>query len=495
MEFFVFLLPEVLLTITLLGVLFGESYYRGEKFRLALVTTWIGLFGALVQSLLSLLMHHPERYLMDSLFGDGLTQMFRFLTYFFGFSYLASVHLSSEFSDDRKIELSTLLLTTLIPVSLIVGAGNLVSVFLGLQLQFIMMFFLISFKRGDLSALKASGRFALYHLLASAFFVAGMVLFFVQFGTLKLDSGQIQTWLSVALSRPISALCFLMFLFSFFIWLGWFPFQNWFSKAMGDSSYPVMSFLTLGSKLALIGWMIRFFVSGFSLNQETGNWLPPPHFDWTHLLGIVLGVGTLILSYIGLAQKRLRVSLSYLLSINLGFFTFALLNLNLTSLNFLIYGLTCEVVAWSGLAVLLTLFEKKAKTDDLDQLKTVSAPVISEAVGVILFLLLISGFFGTTGFLTRFSLIKSMFDHNHSVVAGIAVMIWLSTLLFSLKLSRPFASLLRAQLQSSEARSSFFQSDRVVRLFWGGLLVMIGFPILSNWVLTWIRHSLTQTFW
>lgn len=495
MEFFVFLLPEVLLTITLLGVLFGESYYRGERFRLALTTTWVGLFGALVQALLSLLLHGPERYLMGSLFGDGLTQIIRFLTYFYAFCYLASVQMSDEFSDDRKVELSLLLLTSLLPVSLIVGAGNLVSVFLGIQLQFLMMFFLISFKKGDLSALKASGRFALYHLLASVFFVGGMVLFFIQFGTLKLDSNLIQPWLSVAVSRPVSALSFLMFLFSFLIWLGWFPFQNWFAKAMGDSSYPVMSFLTLGSKLALLGWIIRFFVSGFSLNQETGNWVVPTHFDWTHLLGIIVGVGTLALSYIGLAQKRLRVCLSYLLSINLGFFTFALLNLNLTSLNFLIYGLVCDVVAWSGLAVLLTLLEKKAKTDDLDQLKSISVPIVSEAVGVIVFLLLISGFFGTSGFLTRFSLIKSMFDHGHDVVAGVSVLIWLSTLMFSLKLSRPFAFVLRNQLRSVELEGNFFQPDRMVRLFWGGLVLIIGFPILSNWILSWIRHSLTQTFW
>ena len=158
---FLFLHPEIVLFVTLIGLIVNEITYHGERRRLTTLTTWIGLGSAFVQVILSY-RASAETLFSGTMTSDGLSTLFKM---FFLASALLSTalsHFSREHSETRRSEFCTFIVAASLAMCLVVSCNQLMLLFLALQAVNVIAYFLAGHaKRSERSA-EAAVKFLIF---------------------------------------------------------------------------------------------------------------------------------------------------------------------------------------------------------------------------------------------------------------------------------------------------------------------------------------------
>ena len=115
------LLPELTLLLTLIGLLIGETIYRGESRRLLTTIALVGQVSALVQVLL-VYQRGAELFLEKTAVIDGLAIFFKFIFIMFGIFSTALSVFSKEIKEEIRAEFLIFQIAGLIFICLLSSA-------------------------------------------------------------------------------------------------------------------------------------------------------------------------------------------------------------------------------------------------------------------------------------------------------------------------------------------------------------------------------------
>ena len=178
-----------------------------------------------------------------------------------------------------------------------VNSRDLVVLFLGLELASLCMYALAPGIKGDARSAEAGVKYLLLGSLASAFFIYGASLLYVQFG-----STQLETIAGEGLRiGPLAITGMLMLLVGFGFKVAAAPFHFWAPDVYQGAPVSVAAFLSTASKAAGFAVLIRVLTMGF----------PALSGQWALLLALMAGLSVLVGNLVAVHQNNVKRLLAY----------------------------------------------------------------------------------------------------------------------------------------------------------------------------------------
>ncbi len=396
------LLPEIIMAVSALAVLLIELAIRRKE----------------TAGLLSIVCVAVVAYYVPQSFGKAFGGMFLsdgysiFFKFIFFISMVLSVLLSFRYIEIEKVnhgEYYALMMFSTLGMMLMASAGDLMVLYLGLELMALSTYVLAGFIRHDERSNEAALKYFLLGAFSSALLLYGITMVYGQTGTT--DISLVGAALAErGLNTPLLlSIVFLMAALGFKIALA--PFHMWAPDVYEGAPTSITAFMSVGPKAAGFAVLGRVFLTGFG----------PLNTDWVGLL-IVLSVLTMAVgNIIAIQQSNIKRMLAYSSIAHAGY---AVLGIvvggaeGLSSMmNYLfIYGF----MNIGAFAVVVMLRSEGFRGEELVDYKGLAKSHPMAAAVMLIFMFSLTGIPPTAGFIGKFYLFKSVIGAGYTWLAVVA---------------------------------------------------------------------------
>ena len=281
------LAPELILTVGLCLVLVVDLFVAED--RKVLVTNLAGLtvLASLVP-VLTLAVDGADRAMFGGAYAvDNFALMMKGLFLVTGYiTLLMSVNYLDE-GDYYEGEFSFLLLSSLLGMTVMASARDLLSIFVALELLSIPAYLLAGWRKRDLRSNEASLKYYLLGVLASGVMLYGMSLIFGVVGSTNLyEIGEV---VASSFGRlPLVTVGIFLVIVGFAFKVSAVPFHAWAPDTYQGAPTPITAFLSVASKAAGFVALLQLVFIGFLGRADV--WVP---LFWA-LAALTMTVGNLI---------------------------------------------------------------------------------------------------------------------------------------------------------------------------------------------------------
>lgn len=243
---------------------------------------------------------------MNGLYFAGMIHLDPFSAFFKFVFYLAcglGILVSINYLNIEKIqrgEYYALMLFATCGMMLMASAGDLITLYLGLELMALSLYILAGFMRKDNRSNEAAIKYLLLGAFSSGIMLYGMSLMYGLSGTTSL--GGIHVFLrSADLGNPILFLAVVMLVVSFGFKVAAVPFHMWVPDVYEGAPTSVTAYMSAGPKVAGFAVLLRIFLST----------LEPLHVQTTMIIAglalLTMAVGNIM----ALSQTNIKRMLAY----------------------------------------------------------------------------------------------------------------------------------------------------------------------------------------
>ena len=211
---------------------------------------------------------------------------------------------------ERKLyggEVPVLVLLATAGMMMLVSAGNLVMVYLGLELLALCSYALVALNRDDGLSTEAGMKYIVLGSLASGLLLYGMSLVYGATGTL--DLAGIHSASSQVADRTLLLTGVVFLVAGLAFKLGAAPFHMWLPDVYQGAPTPITLFISAGPKLAAFGMAYRLLEGA----------LGPMSEQWQLLLAGLAAASLVVGNLIAIAQTNLKRMLAYSTVSHIGF--------------------------------------------------------------------------------------------------------------------------------------------------------------------------------
>ncbi len=388
----VLLFPEWVLLGLLVILLIGEmlitnlSPSQSAYQKLTPVTAQIGT-GLVFLSIL------PFAGRIDDAFGgmfilDPVATFFKVLFTLIAFAVIVMSRELFSSSGEKTGEFFLVLWCSLLGLFFMVSANDLLLLFIALEIVTLSFYILTAYLKKSLLSIEASLKYLILGSLASAFFIFGTSLIYLETGSTALPV--IRDFFSQAPHHPLFLSGVLMVLASLGFKIGAVPFQFWIPDVYEGAPTPVVAFLSVGSKAAGFAVLLRLLFTVFV--PLTSRWV---------LLFSLLAVITLIYGNLGaLLQTNIKRLFGYSSIGHAGYLLIGVAAGKEIGTSAVLYYLEAYAVTTLAVFLVLTVAEVKLQSDSIAAYRGLSKR--SPFLAGVLFIALLSsagvpplaGFFG-----------------------------------------------------------------------------------------------------
>jgi NADH-quinone oxidoreductase subunit N len=326
---------------------------------------------------------------------------------------LASVEYSGKFPN-FKGEYYALILLSAVGMMLLVGTTDLISIYVALELSSISLYALASYLKDQKSS-EAGLKYLLLGAIASAVILYGMALVFGVTGTTRL--GEIARAVSgpALLHNPALLMGVVLLATGFGFKIACVPFQMWVPDVYEGAPTPVTAYLSVASKAAGFGVILRVFFSAFG----DAAWLS---LDWAVLFAVLSAVTMTVGNVMALAQKNIKRLLGYSSIAQAGYLMVGLASLGVPTAartlgeSGLLFFMASYALTNLGAFIAIIAISQKINSDDIDAYAGMGkrSPLLASALSLCLFSL--------TGLPPTAGLIAKVIIFNGAVQTGL---LWL----------------------------------------------------------------------
>ena len=336
------------------------------------------------------------------------------LTTFLDVLFVAAIALTIAFGPDYLIprrlpvaEFASILVFAMTGAMIISASGDLLMLFLGLELMVLPGYLLAAFHKSDGYSTEGAIKYFLLGSFSSAILLFGVAFVWGLTGTTQLDAIN-ETLAAVAAgTAPLSpglamGLAFLTTGVAFKI--AAVPFHYWTPDAYQGSPTPITGYLSVVPKVGAFALILRLFVEGLG-----------PLADWWMPIVIVLATATMTLgNLVALTQDNVKRMLAYSSIAHTGYMLVGLAAWagdpegRLDGLEALLfYGVAYAFMNLGAFAVIAALQKRRGVTSSLDTFAGLGRREPLLGVLMTLFLLSLIGIPPTAGFFAKANIILS----------------------------------------------------------------------------------------
>ncbi len=342
---------------------------------------------------------HPTRAFFGTLVVDSYAIFFQLLFLIIGFAVLlVSYRYVEQYLRATPGEYYAIILMSLAGMMFMGSTGELISVYISLELTSIPLYILAGLSRTDARSSEAALKYVLLGAMSSAILLYGMALLYGATGTTDL------TEIAAATHRALSSGNYLLLAADVFIFAGFgfkisaVPFHMWAPDIYEGSPTPSTLFFSVGSKAAGFAALLRVFVFG---GQVATNSI----YLWV-MVAIVAALTMTLGNVAAILQNNIKRMMAYSSIAQAGYLLVALASLiihntpagNSAMLAYLFVYVVTNIGAFTGVIALADATGKE-NIRDFDGMGRRSPWI---AFGMGLCLLALAGIPPMAGFIAKF---------------------------------------------------------------------------------------------
>jgi NADH-quinone oxidoreductase subunit N len=351
----------------------------------------------------------------NGFFGTYLSDSYaRLFNIIFLLAAILSIIASIDFAEIRlkhKGEYYGLILLATVGMMFLAGAGELITLYVSLELATIPLYVLAAFLKRDLKSTEAGLKYLIIGGASSGVLLFGMSLLYGLSGTTML--ADIGSWeLASQGMRPALVFGIVMFVAGFGFKLAAAPFHMWAPDVYQGAPTPVTAFLSVASKAAGLVAFVRIFFGPLIIVRV----------EWVLLLEIVAVLAMVIGNFVALLQTDIKRMLAYSSIAQVGYVLVALSAVNSYSIIGMMIFLLAYVFANIGAFMVAIGFSNMTGSDNIDDYAGMIRrnPLVS--VSMTIFMLSLVGIPPTAGFLGKYWLFAAAVKEHIYWLVVVAVL-------------------------------------------------------------------------
>jgi len=417
---FSLILPEIALLVAGIAILLIDAFSKDPKRGAAYSLSILTLFGLIAISWWQWSTGVVGTSFYGLMVADSFSHLLKIASYI---AVLVTLVYGRDYLQSRDMlrggEIYVLVLFGLLGQMVMISAGNLLTIYLGLELMSLAMYALVALRRDHAPATEAAMKYFVLGSLASGFLLYGMSMIYGATGSLDLavigervvSDGPMQMALVFGLVFLVSGLAFK---------LGAVPFHMWVPDVYGGAPTAVTLALAAAPKLAAFAITMRLLVSG--LGGLT--------IDWQPMLTILAVLSLIVGNLTAIMQTNFKRMLAYSTIAHIGFVLLGLLSGSpdgSSAVSTFAYGsslfyiLTYVLTTLGTFGVILLLSHEGFECESIDDLKGLNKrnPVLAGVMLVLMFSL--AGIPPLVGFYAKLVVLQAVVENGMLWLAVLAV--------------------------------------------------------------------------
>lgn len=316
-------------------------------------------------------------------------------------------------------ELYVLTLFALLGQMVMISSGNLISIYLGLELMSLALYALIALRRDNVVATEAAMKYFVLGALASGFLLYGMSMVYGATG--HLDLAEVAKVIAAGKAEKMALVFGIVFLVSGLAFkLGAVPFHMWVPDVYQGSPTAVTLILGGAPKLAAFAITLRLLVDG--LHGLAADWQP--------MLMILAVLSLAIGNLTAIAQTNFKRMLAYSTISHMGFVLLGLMSGTVAGKPdasaaaygaSLFYMLTYVLTTLASFGIVLLLSRQGFECEHIDDLKGLNRRSPWHAAIVLLLMFSLAGIPPLVGFYAKLAVLQALVGAGYVTLAVIAV--------------------------------------------------------------------------
>lgn len=297
-------MPELILTAGGIGLMLVAAFVGDASARLV---NWLSVIILVIAgfALSTSVAHGPDAF--DGLVrADAFSVFAKALIYGAAAAAILLAHRFFALDGKPRPEYPVLILFSSIGMSMMVSAGDMLTLYVGLEMQSLAAYVLASFMRQDVRSSEAGLKYFVLGSLASGILLYGIALLYGFTGSTAFDG------IAVALGDGVSkgelfGLVFVLAGLAFKI--SAVPFHMWTPDVYEGAPTPVTTFFASAPKVAAIGLLVRVAIEA----------LGPAGLDWQQVVIFVALASILFGAVAAIGQTNIKRLMAYSSINNVGF--------------------------------------------------------------------------------------------------------------------------------------------------------------------------------
>ena len=315
-----------------------------------------------------------------------------FLKAIIAFSAAAALLLSKHYFQSEKLdryEFSVLTLYAVLGMSIMVSSNNLLSLYIGVEMQSLALYIMAAFNRDSLRASDAGLKYFVLGALSSGLLLYGASLVYGFTGSLDFETIRASIALTGQTTGVIAGMVFLLCGLAFKISAA--PFHMWTPDVYEGSPTPVTGFFAAAPKLAAMAIIARLIVVPFG--DIFGQW---------QQVIIVLAILSMVVGALGaIVQTNIKRLMAYSSIANMGYALVPLAAGTIAGVQGMLIFMTIYIITVIGVfATILQMRLRNGMVEKISDLAGLSKsnPAMASVFTLLLFSLIglppLVGFFG-----------------------------------------------------------------------------------------------------
>lgn len=414
-------LPEIFLTTAMCVVLLVDAF-SGAASRRITPTLTLALIGVGAALTLAYAQVGARLELLSGMYiADPVATVLKLLSFLF---VAVALLYSRDYLESRgllKGEYYVLVLSALLGIFVIISAGSLLTLYIGVELLALSLYALVAFDRDSGVSAESAMKYFVLGAIASGCLLYGMSLLYGLSGSLLLSelattfAGEPSLGLVMGLVFVVVGIAFKF---------GAVPFHMWVPDVYHGAPTPVTLFIATVPKIASFALAYRLLANG----------LPGVGEAWSQMITIVAVLSALAGNVIAIAQTNLKRMLAYSAIGNVGFILLGFIPGTEQGYEAALYYTLAYVLSSLGaFGVILLASRVGFEADELDHYKGLYArdPLLS--VVLMVMMLSAAGIPMTVGFLAKLQVFEALWASSHAALVVFAAMVSVIGLFYYLR--------------------------------------------------------------
>jgi len=298
-------LPEIFLALAAMSLLmlgvFQKAVTPDGVMRASRLTSGLGVLTLFLAMLLVFTVSGDTKMAFDGLFvSDPFATFVKVLILIASIMSLVLAQNWLEHQGAHRFEFAILVIFATLGMMMMVSAGNLMSLYMGLELQSLSLYVLAAFHRDDTRSTEAGLKYFVLGALASGFVLYGSSLVYGFSGTT--DFTTIAATVAAQEHTPMGLIIGLVFVMAGLAFkVSAVPFHMWTPDVYEGAPTPVTAFFAVAPKVAAIALFLRVMVGPFgSLVAE-----------WQQVVVVISVLSMALGAFAAIAQVNIKRMMAY----------------------------------------------------------------------------------------------------------------------------------------------------------------------------------------
>ena len=389
------ILPEIFLSLYAMFALIGAVYSSNDK--IAQRVTWLTAVIFILLAFWMIFSEAKTEIAFDGMFiNDAFSRFSKIVILFSGSVVLI---MGQDYMSRRgflRFEYPLIIALSVVGMMVMVSAGDLMALYMGLELQSLALYVVAAFKRDSLRSTEAGLKYFVLGALSSGLLLYGSALTYGYSGTtlfngiLENVNGTTPTLgLLFGLALVIAGLAFKVSAV---------PFHMWTPDVYEGAPTPVTAFLATVPKMAAICLFMRVMYDAF------GNILG----DWQQIIVLLSILSMFLGAFAAIGQNDFKRLLAYSSIAHMGYALIGLAAGTEFGVQSVLEYMTIYITMNIGVfAILMSMQKDGQSVTEIDSLRMISETDPGKAVVLLILLFSLAGIPPMLGFFAKFEVLRA----------------------------------------------------------------------------------------